>query len=820
MTWQTTTSLMPHQVPAVDKMLPTRVGGLFMDMGTGKALPLDTKIVTTLGMVEMRNISVGDLVIGANGKPTRVVGVYPQGVREVFKITFSDGTTAESTADHLWHVNTALRRSRGGYPPLVLPLSEIVASGLKHASGNRKYFIPLVEPVSFLDGPEPPIDPYLLGLILGDGYIRNGNVSVSTADMETVKEMEQRVPPGNFVKYRSSYDYDIVGSGNGTNQLLCSLRKLGLVDKRSQDKFVPTEYLWSSIDNRMDLLRGILDSDGHADRTGVDFITTSPQLARDVRFLVLSLGGLTRITEKLPTYTYRGERRTGQLAYRLFIRFPSGRRLFKLSRKRVAARTKYNPTRSIDSVFSCGFKKVQCIKVDASDGLFVIEDFVVTHNTRVAIETMARRQQRVRRAIVYCPVSLKETWAAEIAKHTNCPETAVNVFDDKTNGRNLNRSAFWHIIGIESVSSSNRVAVAAHELTTTETAVIVDESNYIRGHNALRTLRITRYSEPARYRLALTGTPISQGVQDLYAQMRFLSPKILGYNSFYSFAANHLEYSEKYPGLIVRAHNTAWLAAKIRPYVYQVTKEEAGLNLPRKLYNGRYFRLTEAQWGAYERAKYEILLAADEVDSYVIFQLFGALQQIASGFWNQKLDDGSFRFHEFGHNRANVLLEQVMDIGENEPVIIWCKYRYSIRQVTEALAGAYGRESVAQYYGDLDEHERSAELARWKHGDARFLVASMATGGHGLTLTEAAYAVFYENEFKYAHRLQAEDRCHRIGQTRRPTYVDIWARCGIEERIEKALASKGDAVADFRRKVDALKKLKGRELKTAVAEML
>lgn len=445
-----------------------------------------------------------------------------------------------------------------------------------------------------------------------------------------------------------------------------------------------------------------------------------------------------------------------------------------------------------------------------------------TGKTRVAIELMARRQQRIRRAIVYCPVSLKETWAAEIAKHTDCPETAVNVFDDKTNGRNLPRDTFWHIIGIESVSSSNRVAVAAHDLTTTETAVIVDESSYIKGHNALRTQRITRYSERARYRLALTGTPMSQGVQDLYAQMRFLSPKILGYNSFYSFAANHLEYSEKYPGLVIKAHNTAWLAAKMHPYVYQITKEEAGLNLPPKLYDGRYFRLTGAQWRAYERAKYEILVSADveEIDSYVIFQLFGALQQIASGFWNRKLGDDRFEFLELDHNRTNVLLEQVQDIGKNEPVIIWCKYRYSIRQVTEELAGVYGRESVALYYGDLDEQERSAELARWKHGDARFLVASMATGGHGLTLTEAAYAIFYENEFKYSHRLQAEDRIHRIGQGRRPLYSDIWARCGIEERIEKALASKGDAVADFRRKVDALKRLKGKEFKKEVAKLL
>jgi SNF2 family DNA or RNA helicase len=434
--------------------------------------------------------------------------------------------------------------------------------------------------------------------------------------------------------------------------------------------------------------------------------------------------------------------------------------------------------------------------------------------TRCAIELIHLRRNRINRTLIYCPVSLKETWRAEIAKHTDCPDTAVFVFDDKTNAKTLPLDRQWYIIGVESVSSSNRVALAAQRLTTTETAVIVDESSYIKGHKSRRTLRITRYSEPARYRLILTGTPIDHGPEDLFAQLRFLSPKILGYNSFYSFAANHLEYSEKYPGMIVRAHNTAWLAAKVQPYVYQVTKEDAGLNLPDKLYDSRYFRLTNEQWEAYETAKWEILGQADEVDSYVIFQLFGALQQIASGFWQRK--DGRI---ELPHGRTDQLLDIVQAIPAGEKVIVWCKYRYSINQVTDALAGAYGRDSVCLYYGDLDEGGRAAELARWR-GDGRFFVATMATGGHGLTLTEAAYSVFYENGFKYSHRLQAEDRTHRIGQARPPTYVDIIGNCGIEDRIMKSLAKKGDAVRDFRRKVDGLKKLKGKELKTAVASLL
>lgn len=449
-----------------------------------------------------------------------------------------------------------------------------------------------------------------------------------------------------------------------------------------------------------------------------------------------------------------------------------------------------------------------------------------TGKTRCAIELVHGRQQRINRVVIYCPVSLKQTWYEEIRKHTDVRPCDIYLFDERTNTRSVPRGASWHIIGIESMSSSNRVALAAHELTTTETAVIVDEGSYIKGHRARRSQRITRYSQDARYRLLLNGTPISQGYEDLYAQMTFLSQKILGYGSFYSFAANHLEYSEKYPGLVVRAHNTAWLAAKINPYVYQVTKEEAGLNLPPKLYDARYFPLTRGQREAYEQAKWEILSAAEEIDSYVIFQLFGALQQIVSGYWNR---DG--RVLEFPHKRIATLLEVVEDIGGGdgppgggspgggEKVVIWCKYRHSIQQIVATLAEKYGRDCVAQYYGDLNEGERAAELARWRQ-TARFLVASQQTGGHGLTLNEAAYAIFYENEFKFANRLQSEDRNHRIGQARRPTYINLWAQCGIEERIAGSHAKKGDAVRDFRQRVAEFKDLKGKELRTAVAELL
>jgi SNF2 family DNA or RNA helicase len=432
-----------------------------------------------------------------------------------------------------------------------------------------------------------------------------------------------------------------------------------------------------------------------------------------------------------------------------------------------------------------------------------------TGKSRTAIELVHRRLHKIDRVIWFCPVSLKETVRHEIKKHTDCTDADIHVFNDRTNERNIPR-ALWYVVGIESMSSSARVVHAVNKLVTTRTFVILDESSYIKGHRSMRTQRITHISERARYRLILTGTPLSQGVVDLFAQMRFLSPKILGYNSFYSFAANHLEYSERYPGMIVRAHNVEYLAAKIKPYVYQVTKDEC-LELPPKIYSGRYFRMTDEQRYYYELAKEDAInsLADDEIDSIAIFRMFSMLQQIVCGFWNRRIRRGQFKRLEFEHRRIDILIDTIASIPSGEKVIIWCKYQYDIEQIGKVLEEGFGSGSVAYFYGALPERERTRQVERFRNG-ARFFLATQSCGGHGLTLNEASYVIFYNNAFKYSERLQAEDRCHRIGQGRKVLYIDIHCSDSIDDRISSALASKGNVVEAFKAEVEKVKDQKGK----------
>ncbi len=426
-----------------------------------------------------------------------------------------------------------------------------------------------------------------------------------------------------------------------------------------------------------------------------------------------------------------------------------------------------------------------------------------TGKTRVAIQFAYLRQSRIDRVVWFCPVSLKQTVAYEIAKHTDSPASDLVVFDDATRSGSV-PAVFWYIVGIESMSASTRAVLAANSIITERSFVIVDESSYIKGHASIRTRRITAMSERARYRMVLTGTPISQGIVDLYAQMRFLSPMILGYRSFYSFAANHLVYSEDHPGEIVKTLDVEHVAQCVGPYVYQVKKDEC-VTLPPKLYDERRFGMTYEQWEAYQAAKDRVLACLDEdISGTTIFRLFSDLQKIVCGF--MKINGQVVRL---ASQRMEMLMTAIEDIPADQKVIIWSKYLVNHQDIVSELAARYGEQSVAQLHGGIVESRRAGQIAAFR-STARFLVATQSTGGHGFTLNEATYSVFFSNEFKYANRIQAEDRCHRIGQTERVTYIDLVCVGSIDERIMKALAHKQNAVREFARQVDQIKRQSGR----------
>tara|TARA_R100000482_G_scaffold124710_2_gene78576 strand:+ start:31381 stop:33924 length:2544 start_codon:yes stop_codon:yes gene_type:complete len=344
------------------------------------------KVLTPTGWTTYGAISEGDRVIGSDGKAHRVTGVYPRGVLDTYRVTFNDGASVVVDGDHLWEVQTK-RQSQGGYHAQAIATTDLLEL-IKTAT----YRIPQVAPVEFDMAGDLPLHPYVLGAILGDGYLsQKSSVSITSEDPEIIERMQSLLPDDVSLNAWAVNGHTPAWGlvSHGRRGLIPGIIKdLGLAGTKSATKFIPAQYLLSSAEDRLEMIRGLMDTDGHATTAGVEYVTVSPSLSEGMTFLVQSLGGTVRTSTKTPTYINRhGNKINGQLAYRLSFNMPEGMIPFSLSRKADKYRPsfKYPPLRSIKSIEPEGREEVVCISVDSPDALYVTSDFIVTHNTRTSI---------------------------------------------------------------------------------------------------------------------------------------------------------------------------------------------------------------------------------------------------------------------------------------------------------------------------------------------------------------------------------------------------------------------------------------------------
>ena len=427
-----------------------------------------------------------------------------------------------------------------------------------------------------------------------------------------------------------------------------------------------------------------------------------------------------------------------------------------------------------------------------------------TGKTRTAIEILKIKQNKYNKVFWITPVSLKYNLFLEFIKHTNLSKDDIYMFNNKTNDTTDIKQNFI-IVGLESISSSSRVYLALNKLINKNDYIVIDESNFIKG-NSKRNRRLKEITRDCKYRMILTGTPISQGIVDLYNQFSFLNPRILGYRSFYQFANQHLRYNKKIPYMIVGEYNQDYIAAKISPYTYQIKKDEC-LDLKDKKYIAKYFYMDYAQKKWYEDTKEEFFENFISYEETSIFTLFQELQQIVSGFIyvNKKAE-------YITNNRVNFLRDVIFEIDSKAKIIIWAKYTQDIKNIVEMIKKEFTDSKFVVFDGSKNENEKAKALDGFKNNPSiRFFIANQSTGAFGLNLTEATYTIFYNNGFKYSERIQAEDRNHRIGQNKEVTYIDIVCDSSIDERILLNLEVKGNVVNDFKRELNEIKDKKLRK---------
>ncbi|QZH59883.1 PhoH family protein [Mycolicibacterium farcinogenes] len=362
----------------------------------GRAQPLFTNVLTPTGFRPIGDLKVGDFVIGSDGAPTEVTGVYPQGFKEIYRVFTQDGASTLASGDHLWAVYTASDRRRNK-PARILETKEMI--GNLRAAHAHRYELPVLSaPVKFESRPLP-MDPYALGLLLGDGsFSSRATPSFTTKDPELAEALG-RLIPGIEVRRKTDIGYvlnRITTPGEVItieNPVTGVMRRLGLSGKKSEAKFVPEDYLFNSADVRLAVLQGLLDTDGgpvtQEGRTcRIQYTTVSDQLCDNVIFLVESLGGVVYLRTRDAAGREPGLARGREVHHRydaniLDIRLPEGVLPFRLARKaeKYAAAGGGRPMRYVDRIEPVGTTEAVCISVAAEDSLYVTEDFLLTHNT-------------------------------------------------------------------------------------------------------------------------------------------------------------------------------------------------------------------------------------------------------------------------------------------------------------------------------------------------------------------------------------------------------------------------------------------------------
>ena len=422
--------------------------------------------------------------------------------------------------------------------------------------------------------------------------------------------------------------------------------------------------------------------------------------------------------------------------------------------------------------------QIEC--VEKFDKLKVGANFMDmgTGKTITMLELIRRKSKKIDKVMWFTPVSTIENLKRNIEKLSNFLDYDL-----------------IKIIGIESLSQSDRVYLESLRLLEDykDVMLIIDESMLVKNFFAKRTNRMIYLSSNCKYRFILNGTPVTRSIVDIFSQFYLLDKRIIGYSSFFSFANNHF-IKDDY-GKVVNVLDQEYLMQRITPYTYKVKKEDC-LDLPNRIFDVRYYNMTEAQEEHYEEVKYMFLSTVDDFDETTIYRLFTALQLVTSGrkVWEEvtgiqskKLKSKNFFDKDVDNPRIRTLLDIVEQ--EEDKTIVWCKYKHEIDSICKVLSNKFGKDNVCRFDGQVSLKDRDANIKKFE-GDARFLVANKACGRFGMNLQFCNRLIYYNNDFDWGTRSQSLDRVYRYGQANKVYVTDICASYKIDERIMENLKHK------------------------------
>lgn len=422
--------------------------------------------------------------------------------------------------------------------------------------------------------------------------------------------------------------------------------------------------------------------------------------------------------------------------------------------------------------------------------------------TRVMIDLNARYMAdgQIDKLLIVCPNAIKSVWVDQINQWwpSSClPDGSLGIYVGTgpvvTRARPCVRVC---IVGIESLSAGGMMG-HINAWVDGNTSVVVDESQRIKNASAKRTQNVTKLGAKGRFRYILTGTPITKGIEDLYAQIRFLNPSIIGRKSFYSFRNYFCIMGGFESRKIVGYRNSSELLTALTPHISYIPEEVAVAGLPPKMYETRRLVATTEQKQLVKSLK-TTMEAEIEGKTLTVVNVVGYMMramQIAGGFFPYVDEDGTTKYRALdGNPKMDALLEIAADTDHK--LIVFCAFRAEREAIVAALRDKYGPNAVATLVAAMDTAERGRNIDNFQEDpDCRFFVSTQALGSVGMTLTAARLVVYYSNGTSWEYREQSESRAHRIGQTHPVMNIDLTTDIKVEARILDLLMQKDSLAA-------------------------
>lgn len=394
------------------------------------------------------------------------------------------------------------------------------------------------------------------------------------------------------------------------------------------------------------------------------------------------------------------------------------------------------------------------------------------------------------RLLIICPTSIKGVWMQEYRKYS-ATSFEIQVMESGYILKNYKEDVFKiFIIGIEAFSQGKAIDEAVKFISSGKCMTVLDESSTIKNYSSIRTKNCLHLASNSLFKLILTGTNITKGIEDLYSQMNFVDPTAIGEPSYICFKSKYLIYGGFEGRKVIGYRNVEELMDKIAPYCDVILKSDMGL--PEKQYEKRVVNISDRQMLACRELKRELQTVLNDKDFQVknVLETMVRVQQIVGGHTPEG------EVIKCNNNKIRELISILEEFDGK--AIIWARFVPEVNLILNEIQSVFGDDSARKIDGSIEPLERQEVANDFQNcPDFRFIVINQQTGSMGLTLTEATLSIYYSNTFNLGDRLQSEDRNHRIGQHNIVKYVDLVAgNVGIDKTILKAIEHKQN-IADF-----------------------